>query len=71
MKPNLKIDVPENHAVDILANEIVNLENKIESIHYCMADGDPDGRLQEELGKVQVKLADCKNGLKWIYAQIM
>lgn len=71
MKENITIDLPENHAVNILASEVVKLKDRIESIHYCMSDGDEFGLLTKELEEVQGKLNDCQDAIKYIYGHII
>lgn len=73
MKPQITIDenlLPKNHAIDLIAREVVKLKDRIESIHYCMADGDECGLLTKELEEVQGKLNDCQDAIKIIYSQM-
>jgi hypothetical protein len=61
------IEMPKDYAVDILAREIFNLEQKIGAIHYCLADGDPDDELSGQLEGLQEKLDQCRKGIRAIY----
>jgi hypothetical protein len=59
----------KNHAIDILAREVVNLKDQIEQMHYNMADGWGESD-QAKLEEIQGKLYDCQNGIKSIYEKM-
>jgi hypothetical protein len=79
MKPNIIIDLPENHAVDILAREINDLEERRINQEFFVNDLDEsnaEGQFteilndeKEKLDQIVRKISDCRKAIQSIYKE--